>query len=100
MQGRPAEEICKVAGISRRTLFRWRRKFGGLKPFAVQALRELEQENRRLRREMAQVARAPEIPCRPLHPVPLRSDLGTGQSRGSSRQPAMVVGRFAALRVR
>ncbi len=42
-------EICKTAGITERTFYRWRRSFGGLDVHAVQQLNELKSENLRLR---------------------------------------------------
>ena len=42
-------EICKTAGITERTFYRWRRSFGGLDVHAVQQLNELKSENVRLR---------------------------------------------------
>ena len=98
--GRPVEEICLRAGVSLRTLYRWRRKFGTLKPFAVQALRRLEQENHRLKAEVARRhVRGSELPIATKPRQPVRSDLGTG-SHGDMMRGATVVGRFAALRVR
>jgi len=41
--------ICKTAGITERTFYRWRRSFGGLDVRAVQQMNELKSENVRLR---------------------------------------------------
>ena len=43
-------EICKAAGITKRTFYRWRRSLGGLDIHAVQQMNELKSENLRLRR--------------------------------------------------
>ncbi len=95
--GRPAHELCETWQMSMRTLYRWKRKFGTLKPFAVQALRRLEQENHRLRAEIGQMAPG----ATRLQPSgPVRSDLGRGDRTGSSAGTHVVVGRYAALRVR
>jgi putative transposase len=42
-------EICKAAGITERTFYRWRRSFGTLDVPAVQQMNELKSENLRLR---------------------------------------------------
>lgn len=98
LSGRPADEICRVAGVSLRTLYRWRRRFGGLKPFAVQALRQLEQENRRLKAEVARGNHASGAVA-DAHPN-LRSDLGAGPVSEQAFRRATVVGRYAHLRIR
>lgn len=99
--GRPAQDICATLGISPRTLFRWRRKFSGLKPYAVQALRDLEQENHRLKHEAARLGRAASVALRPLPaPAMTRSDLGQVRATPEEPRVATVVGRYAALRLR
>jgi putative transposase len=96
--GRPAQEICAAYQVSPRTLFRWRRKFGDLKPFAVRALRHLEQENHRLKVE---ASRAGTPPAASASQAPFnRSDLGTGHGSHDTPRVATVVGRYAALRLR
>jgi len=52
-QGRPAAEAIRQIGISEVTYYRWRREFGGLKGDQVRRLKELEQENARLRRAVS-----------------------------------------------
>ena len=42
-------EICRTAGVSLRTFYRWRRRFGGLNAPAVMQMKELAVENARLR---------------------------------------------------
>src|SRR5208337_3320681 len=49
-QGAPVAEVTRKMGISEQTFFRWKKKFGGLMPSEVRKLRQLEQENARLRR--------------------------------------------------
>jgi putative transposase len=52
---RPAEtgtrvaEVCRKLGISEQTFFRWKRKYGGLGVSELRRLRQLEDENRRLK---------------------------------------------------
>ncbi|MFN4924096.1 transposase, partial [Bradyrhizobium sp.] len=47
--GVPIAEICSTAGVSLRTFYRWRRRYGGLSSPALRLLKELEIENQRLR---------------------------------------------------
>ena len=42
-------EICSTAGVSLRTFYRWRRRFGGLNVPAVMQMKDLAAENLRLR---------------------------------------------------
>lgn len=52
--GRPVPESCRAAGISVPTYYAWRRKFGSLQESDVRRLRELERENARLKRILAE----------------------------------------------
>ena len=47
---KPVPEVAKKHGVSDQTLYNWRRHFGGLDPFDVKRLRQLEQENNRLKK--------------------------------------------------
>jgi putative transposase len=46
--------ICRAHGIAEATFYRWRKKFGGMTQNEVQRLRELEKENSRLKRLLAE----------------------------------------------
>jgi putative transposase len=46
-------EIVRKYGISQQTVYRWRSKYGGLAPSEVRRLKQLEEENRRLKRLVA-----------------------------------------------
>ena len=52
-EGVPVAEICRKAGISPATYFNWRKKYAGLMPSEMKRLRELEEENNRLKRIVA-----------------------------------------------
>ena len=52
-EGTPVAEICRKAGISQATYFNWRKKYAGLLPSEMKKLRELEDENRRLKKIVA-----------------------------------------------
>jgi putative transposase len=47
--GTPVEEICRKLGISDGTYFRWKKKFGGLGVPELRELRQLRDENRKLK---------------------------------------------------
>ena len=49
-------EICRKAGISQATYFNWKKKFGGMLPSEVKKLRALEEENRQLKRLVADLS--------------------------------------------
>ena len=46
-------ELCRRLGISPETLYRWKRKYGGMEASEARRLRALEEENRRLKRLVA-----------------------------------------------
>ena len=46
--------LCKEKGIAENTFYAWRKKFGGMQSREVQRLRELEKENARLKRLLAE----------------------------------------------
>jgi len=51
--GRKITELCRAHGISAQTYHRWKAKYGGLRVDDVRRLKELEDENRRLKRLVA-----------------------------------------------
>ena len=52
-QGMSVEEACRQAGITDQTYYRWRKMYGGLKLDQAKRLKELEHENSRLKRLVA-----------------------------------------------
>src|SRR5919205_2850276 len=52
-QGQTVAEAIRALGVSEVTYYRWRREFGGLKSDQVKRLKDLEAENARLRRAVA-----------------------------------------------
>jgi len=55
-EGTPVAEICRKAGISQATYFNWKKKYGGLLPSEMKRLRQLEEENSRLKRIVADLS--------------------------------------------
>ncbi len=47
-------ELCRAHQVSENTFYKWRRKYGGLEVNEAKRLRELEQENARLKRLLAE----------------------------------------------
>ena len=50
---KPVPEVAKKHGVSAQTIYGWRKHFGSLEPADVKRLRQLEQENDRLKRLVA-----------------------------------------------
>lgn len=55
-EGTPVADICRKAGISQATYFNWKKKYAGLMPSEMKRLRELEEENGRLKRIVADLS--------------------------------------------
>jgi putative transposase len=51
--GAPAVEVCRRHGVSETTFYRWKAKFGGMAVSDARRLRQLEAENTRLKRLLA-----------------------------------------------
>jgi transposase-like protein len=52
--GRSIGEVCQALGVSEATFQRWRRQYGGMKAEEAKRLQELEEENRRLKKLLAE----------------------------------------------
>ncbi|HVZ55682.1 MAG TPA: transposase, partial [Chitinophagaceae bacterium] len=48
--GRKAEDICRELGISTVAFYKWRQRYGGLEVTELKRLKELEEENSRLKK--------------------------------------------------
>jgi putative transposase len=55
-QGKTAAEASRTTGISEQTYYRWRREYGGVGTEQVHRLKELEKENARLKRLVADLS--------------------------------------------
>ena len=51
--GTPVLEVCRKLGVSEHTFYRWKRKFAGMDIAELRRLRQLEEENRRLKQLVA-----------------------------------------------
>lgn len=54
--GTKVEEVCRKVGISDATFYKWRQKYGGLGPSELRRLRQLEEENNKLKRLVADLS--------------------------------------------
>ena len=54
--GRKVADICREHGISQATYYHWKAKFGGMEASDIRMLKELEQENSKLRRMFANLS--------------------------------------------
>ena len=55
-EGLPVAEICRKAGISQATYFNWKRKYDGMTPPEMRRLKQLEDENAKLRKLVADLS--------------------------------------------
>jgi putative transposase len=54
--GISVEEVCRKMGISEATFYVWRKKYGGIGPSELRRLRQLEEENRKLKQIVADLS--------------------------------------------
>jgi putative transposase len=52
--GAATEDVCRRHGISQQTFYRWKSKYGGMEVSDAQKLKALEDENRRLKKLLAE----------------------------------------------
>ena len=55
-KGLNVSHVCRDAGISENTFYRWRKEYGGMQPKQAKRLKQLEQENTRLKRLVADIS--------------------------------------------
>jgi len=54
--GREVADICREHGISTATFYQWRSKYGGMEASDIKRLKELQEENEKLKRMYAEMA--------------------------------------------
>ncbi|EAR07398.1 hypothetical protein MED297_03457 [Reinekea sp. MED297] len=54
--GMKIEELCRKLGISNATYYNWKSKYGGMEASDIKRLRELEEENSRLKKMFAELS--------------------------------------------
>lgn len=55
-KGTSVPEVCREIDVSQQTYYRWRQKYGGMSPEMVKELKELQKQNARLKRIVADQA--------------------------------------------
>ena len=55
-EGTAVGEVCRKAGISEATFYNWRKRYGGIMPSEVRRLRQLEEENGKLKKLVADLS--------------------------------------------
>ncbi len=53
-KGKTVPEVCREIDVSQQTYYRWRQKYGGMSPEMIKELRELQKENARLKKVVAE----------------------------------------------
>lgn len=54
--GASIDEVCRKIGISEQTYYRWKNKYSGMMPSDVKKLKQLEEENRKLKQLVAELS--------------------------------------------
>ena len=54
-KGKTATEACREVGITEQTYYRWRKEYGGMQISQAKRLKELEKENSRLKKAVAEL---------------------------------------------
>ena len=54
--GIPVDDLCRQYGMSRSAFYQWKNKYGGLDLSQLKRLKELEEENRRLKKMYAELS--------------------------------------------
>lgn len=54
--GISVQDICRQHGVAQSTFYKWREKYGGMESSDVKRLKELEEENRRLKQMYADLS--------------------------------------------
>ena len=55
-EGTAVAEVCRKAGISEASFYNWRKKYGGLMPSEMRRLKQLAEENARLKKLVADLS--------------------------------------------
>jgi len=55
-EGAAVAEVCRKAGVSEATFYNWKKKYGGLLPSEMKRLKQLEEENGKLKRIVADLS--------------------------------------------
>ena len=81
-QGRNVSETCRQIGVTDNTYYRWRKEYGGIRSDQAKRLKELERENARLKKLVAE-AELDKASC--VRPPRETSESGAASSDGGVR---------------
>ena len=84
-KGMNVPDVCRRLGVSQQTYYRWRTKFGGMDPKMAKQLQELQKENSRLKRLVADQALDMLILKEAARPNLLAPSVGVGRWNPSGR---------------
>ena len=98
-EGTRVEEVCRKAGISQQTYYRWRKKYGGLMPSEMRRLKQLEEENVRLKRLVADLSldkeMLQEVVRKMYGPLPVCNSIGRSSARrGCNNVSGLLMDQF------
>ena len=54
--GTPVEQVCRKLGVSEATFYRWKKQYGGMGIAELRRLKQLEEENRKLKQLVADLS--------------------------------------------
>jgi putative transposase len=60
-QGKTVAQVCKKIGVTEQTYYRWRKEYGGMRTEQVKRLKDIEKENARLKKLVADLSLDNEI---------------------------------------
>ncbi len=55
-KGKSSADLCRELGVSKATFYNWNKKYGGMESQDLKRLKDLEEENRRLKKMYAELA--------------------------------------------
>jgi putative transposase len=54
--GTPVSEVCRKLGVTEQSFYRWKKKYGGMLPSDMKKLKQLEEENTKLKKLIADLS--------------------------------------------
>jgi putative transposase len=84
-QGQKISDLCRELGISEATFYSWRSKYGGMQVNELKRVKELEDENARLKRMYADLSLVNDALKQVLEPACRQAGKSTGACRTQSR---------------
>ena len=89
-QGKSVSEAVRQIGVTIQTYYWWRKEYGGMSRDQLKRLKELETENQRLKRVVADLSLGKMIPTEAARGIPLTGTLCEASPRGFQALPVAV----------